>query len=74
MSAAGLPGHWVDTVNLDPRYRAAAGLGARVVQANQEQYVRSAWEQIGDVVTVNRQVRRAQLAMKAASASDLSVP
>ncbi len=58
---------WVDTLNLDPRYRAAAGLGARVVRSNQERYMRLAWEQIGDVVRVNHTIRRAQLASKAAA-------
>jgi hypothetical protein len=60
---------WVDAVNLDPRYRAAAGLGARVIRANQERYIQTAWEQIGDVLTVNRRIRHAQLATKAASAA-----
>jgi hypothetical protein len=60
--------HWVDGLSLDPRYRAAAGLGARVIRTNQERYVRAAWEQIGDVLTVNRRIRQAQLATKAASA------
>jgi hypothetical protein len=60
--------NWVDSVNLDPRYRAAAGLGARVVRANQERYMRVAWDQIGDVLTVNQKIRRLQLATKAASA------
>ena len=68
VSAAGVAGRWVDQLNLDPRYRAVAGLGARVVRANQERYMRTAWEQIGDVLSVNRQIRRAQLATKAASA------
>ena len=61
-------GNWPGELNLDPRYRAAAGLGARVIRANQEQYMRLAWDQIGDVLTVNRQIRRAQLATKAAAA------
>jgi hypothetical protein len=60
--------HWVEGLNLDPRYRAAAGLGARVARQNQETYMRIAWEQIGDVLAVNRQIRRAQLATKAAAA------
>jgi hypothetical protein len=59
---------WVPAVNLDPRYRAAAGLGARVVRKNQDAYLRSAWEQIGDVLTVNAKIRRGQLTIKAASA------
>jgi hypothetical protein len=59
---------WVNGLNLDPRYRAGAGLGARVIRANQEKYVRAAWEQIGDVISVNHKIRRAQLAGKAAAA------
>ncbi len=60
---------WVDALNLDPRYRAAAGLGARVVRDNQERYIQTAWDQIGDVLTVNQRIRHAQLATKAASAA-----
>jgi hypothetical protein len=59
---------WIDGLNLDPRYRAAAGLGARVVRTNQEKYMRIAWEQIGDIITVNHKIRRAQLVSKAAAA------
>src|SRR5262249_33048125 len=62
------PDRWIEALNLDPRYRAAAGLGARVVRANQERYMRVAWQQIGDVLAVNQRIRRAQLATKAASA------
>jgi hypothetical protein len=60
---------WVNDLNLDPRYRATAGLGVRVIRAHQDEYLRSAWSQIGDVLTVNRKIRRAQLAVKAASAA-----
>jgi hypothetical protein len=60
---------WVRELNLDPRYRAAAGLGARVVRANQEEYMRLAWEGIGDVITINHKVRRAQLATKASASA-----
>jgi hypothetical protein len=62
---------WVDGLNLDPRYRAAAGLGARVVRKHQERYMRLAWEQIGDVVRVNHAIRRLQLATKASNAAYL---
>jgi hypothetical protein len=37
-----------------------------VIRKNQERYMRSAWAQIGDVLTVNHKIRRAQLAIKAA--------
>jgi hypothetical protein len=60
---------WVDGLNADPRYRAAAGLGARVIRKYQERYMRLAWEQIGDVIRVNHAIRRAQLASKAAAAA-----
>ncbi|HSH58259.1 MAG TPA: hypothetical protein VK988_01205, partial [Acidimicrobiales bacterium] len=57
-SAAG----WLWTLNLDPRHRAAAGLGAQVVAAQQEQLVASAWDQAGDLTVANTLLRRAQLA------------
>jgi hypothetical protein len=69
VSAAPADAGWVNTLNLDPRYRAAAGLGARVIRDNQERYMRIAWDQIGDVLAVNQKVRRAQLATKAAAAA-----
>ena len=34
-------------LNVDPRHRAAAGLGAEVVRENQERYVDAAWKQVG---------------------------
>ncbi|KYF70548.1 hypothetical protein BE11_22910 [Sorangium cellulosum] len=54
--------NWVHELNLDPRFRVAAGLGTRVVQQNQEEYMRLAWEQIGDVLEAIRRIRAAQLA------------
>jgi hypothetical protein len=69
VNAAPDAGGWVNTLNLDPRYRAAAGIGARVIRDNQERYVRIAWEQIGDVLKANQKIRLAQLATKAASAA-----
>jgi hypothetical protein len=62
-------GGWLNDLNLDPRNRAAAGLGARVIREHQEEYMRIAWLGIGDVITVNNQIRRAQLATKASSAT-----
>jgi hypothetical protein len=53
---------WLWTLNLDPRYRAAAGLGAQVVAARQEQLVAAAWDQAGDVRQANTLLHRAQLA------------
>ena len=58
--------NWVHELNLDPRFRVAAGFGTRVVQANQEDYMNAAWEQVGDVLEANRRIRAAQLAKEIA--------
>lgn len=54
--------NWVHELNLDPRYRVAAGFGTHVVQENQENYMTAAWKQIGDILEANRKIRLAQLA------------
>ncbi|MBK5224232.1 MAG: hypothetical protein JJE52_15440, partial [Acidimicrobiia bacterium] len=51
---AGARPRWLRELNADPRHRAAAGLGAEVVRANQEAYVDAAWAQVGDVLAANR--------------------
>jgi hypothetical protein len=45
---------WLRDLNADPRHRAAAGLGAELIRANQEDYVDAAWTQVGDVLAANR--------------------
>jgi hypothetical protein len=37
---------WLDDINRDPRNRAAAGLGAYLVQQNQEAWMQAAWTQL----------------------------
>lgn len=59
---------WVADLNLDPRPRAAAGLGSRVVRAFQEQYMDEAWEQVGEVLAANRLIHRASLSAFASQA------
>jgi hypothetical protein len=59
--------HWVDQLNLDPRHRAAAGLGARVAEKTQEAFMASAWRQVGEVERANDLIRRAQLAREASA-------
>ncbi|MCB0705591.1 MAG: hypothetical protein KDC34_09795 [Saprospiraceae bacterium] len=54
--------NWLHDLNLDPRFRVAAGIGTGVVQDNQEEYMKAAWEQIGDVLEANNRIRLAQLA------------
>jgi hypothetical protein len=57
------PNHnWVHELNLDPRHRVAAGFGTHVVQDQQEKFMDAAWEQIGQVLELNRLMRLAQLA------------
>ena len=60
--------NWVHELNLDPRFRVAAGLGTRVVQDKQEEFMDAAWQQVGDIVEANRKIREAQLALAASSA------
>lgn len=55
---------WVEQLNLDPRFRVAAGLGTRVVQDQQEAYVQAAWEQVGAVLEAQRRIRLGQLGVR----------
>ncbi|MBO6936817.1 MAG: hypothetical protein JJ863_17740 [Deltaproteobacteria bacterium] len=61
VSAAADEGGWLHELNLDPRHRAAAGLGSEVVRKQQEGLMASAWDQIGAVEAANDLLRRAQL-------------
>ena len=56
---------WLRTLNLEVRNRAAAGLGAAVVQENQEHLMASAWEQVGEIEKANQLLRQAQFAREA---------
>jgi hypothetical protein len=49
---------WLATLNLDPRLRAAAGLGSTVVQDQQEHLMAAAWEQLGRAATATRALRQ----------------
>ncbi len=53
---------WLNTLNLDPRYRAAASLAASLVRANQDALILSAWDQAGQVSSANLVLRQGQLA------------
>jgi len=52
--------NWVHRLNLDPRYRVAAGCGTRVIQDQQEPFMDAAWEQIGKVLEAQRRIRLGQ--------------
>lgn len=59
--------NWVHELNLDPRFRVAAGYGTRVVQDQQEKLMDAAWSQIGRVLEANQRIRMAHLALGAAT-------
>jgi hypothetical protein len=65
ISADPAKANWVNELNVDPRARTAAGYGTRVIQKNQEEYMRLAWQQIGEVLAANRRVHFVQFAMQA---------
>jgi hypothetical protein len=48
---------WLDVLNRDPRLRAAAGFGTRVIQTYQEDYVARAWTQIKKILDFNRRIK-----------------
>jgi len=60
--------NWLNELNLDPRFRVPAHFGTRVVQDNQEEYMEAAWEQIGEILKANRQIRFGQYAIAAGAA------
>jgi hypothetical protein len=59
--------NWVHRLNLDPRFRVPANYGVEVVEANTEEYMNYAWEQIGDVLQANQNIRRLHFATAASS-------
>lgn len=56
---------WVNELNADPRLRTSSGFGTRVMQANQEAYMKRAWEQVRNVIEANRRIRQTQVALSA---------
>lgn len=55
--------HWLRELNLDPRARMAAGLGTEVIQTRQEELVRRAWGQAGELGLINGRLREAELSL-----------
>jgi hypothetical protein len=56
---------WLDDLNLDPRRRAAAGLGSQVVTQEHTQLMTAAWAQVAGIEQANQQLRQGQLARSA---------
>lgn len=55
-SAIGPNDNWIHRLNLDPRFRVAAGFGTRVIQDQQEKFMDAAWEQIGKVLEAQKKI------------------
>lgn len=53
---------WFDMINLDLKFRHAAGLGADVVRKNQEVFSYLAWTQYEEIVAANERLARLQAA------------
>lgn len=56
---------WLRELNLDPRARAAAGVGAEIVRRNQDQFMQWCWEQVDQVLESNQLLSRFRLSMEA---------
>ncbi len=61
-AARAAQGQVVDRVNLDLKFRHAAGLGAEVVRRNQEKYAALCWNQYAEVVAMNQAIARLRTA------------
>jgi hypothetical protein len=59
---------WLRELNLDPRARAAGGLGTEVVRQRQEELMERAWKQVGRLEDANQRLREAELATAAGDA------
>jgi hypothetical protein len=64
--APGGPPLWFNDLNTDPRFRATSGLGTSVIQAEQQQLIAGAWEQVQGILELNEKYRQAQLARELA--------
>ena len=59
--------NWVHRLNLDPRFRVPANFGTEIIEGNAEEYMNYAWQQIGDVLQANQNIRRLHFALAASS-------
>lgn len=57
---------WLTELNRDPRTRATAGLGTKVIQENQERLMDEAWKQVKNIKELNRMIIFVQVAMRTA--------
>lgn len=57
-------GAFVDRINLDLKFRHAAGLGAETVRRNQDHYARICWSQYREIVEANQALARLRTAQQ----------
>ncbi len=57
--------HWIADLNLNPRYRGAAGYGAEIVRRDQDEFVDAAWDQIGAILDAEMKFNLTRLAIEA---------
>jgi hypothetical protein len=57
---------WINELNLDPRQRIAAGIGAEIVRRKQDELMEQAWDQLGEVIEANKKIDLAQIAKEIA--------
>jgi hypothetical protein len=55
---------WIKEINLDPRSRVAASIGAEIVKRNQEELMTSAWEQVDDILSAVQKITIAEVATR----------
>ncbi|MFM9985593.1 MAG: hypothetical protein ACKVOK_10205 [Flavobacteriales bacterium] len=55
---------WMRDLNLDPRNRVAASIGAQIVKDHQEQFMEIAWEQVEGILEANQKIIQAELAAR----------
>lgn len=58
---------WLPALNHEPIRRVAAALGTQIVQRHQETFMAACWEQAGEVLHANRQLRLGEMAQAAAA-------
>jgi hypothetical protein len=68
LPADGAPPQWLRELNMDPRMRVAAGLGALVVRYEQERLMAEAWDQLARHEAAAKATARTQLAEEVSSA------
>lgn len=53
---------WIEELNLDFRNRGAAGLGVKVVQNHQDDFINRAWQQVNQVNEANKKIQETLMA------------